>query len=102
MKQKSRELWVKDGDRNTKFFHAFIIVHRRSNSIPSITMYNDLKIWDRDQIKNSSLNQFNVVFSSHNPIHDITLKDLIPQVINKDQNDNLIIIPSPFEVKITL
>lgn len=72
------ELWVKNRDGNTKFFHTSIIVHRRRNFIPLITLDNDLKTWGRDQIGNSFLNQFNSVFSSDNPILDTTLKYLLP------------------------
>lgn len=72
------ELWVKNRDGNTKFFHTSIIVHRRRNFIPLITLDNGLKTWGRDQIGNYFLNQFNSVFSSDNPILDTTLKYLLP------------------------
>ena len=35
-KQKSRELWLKEGDRNTKFVHLSTIIRRRWNHIDAI------------------------------------------------------------------
>ena len=35
-KQKSRELWLKEGDRNTKIFHLSTIIRRRRNHIDAI------------------------------------------------------------------
>jgi len=34
--QKSRELWLKQGDKNSKFFHLSTIIRRRSNHIDAI------------------------------------------------------------------
>ena len=35
-RQKTREIWLKEGDRNTGFFHRMANSHRRRNSITSI------------------------------------------------------------------
>ena len=35
-RQKSREKWVQDGDRNTKFFHLTTMVRRRRNKIDGL------------------------------------------------------------------
>ena len=35
-RQKSREVWVKEGDRNTRFFHNMANAHRRHNDSVSL------------------------------------------------------------------
>ena len=35
-RQKSREVWLKEGDRNTGFFHKMVNAHRRRNNVDRI------------------------------------------------------------------
>ena len=51
-RQKSKEIWLKEGDRNTGFFHRMTNSHRRRNSIRSIRIVEDFsrslrlkKVW---------------------------------------------------------
>ncbi|KAL8160998.1 hypothetical protein V2J09_012487 [Rumex salicifolius] len=50
-KQKSRELWLKGGDRNTAFFHASTIVRRRYNSIISLQDESDVWLVNKEDIE---------------------------------------------------
>ena len=36
LRQKSREIWLKEGDRNTGFFHRMVNSHKRGNHIIKI------------------------------------------------------------------
>ena len=49
-RQKSREIWLKEGDRNTGFFHRMTNSHRRRNSISSIRI-NGRNLVKEDEVK---------------------------------------------------
>lgn len=49
-KQKLRELWHKDGDRNTKFFHVSTFQRRKSNHTAALKINERDWIWDRQKI----------------------------------------------------
>nr|KYP46578.1 Transposon TX1 uncharacterized [Cajanus cajan] len=54
--QKSREKWVRFGDRNTTFFHAQTLSHRRRNKIrglflPDGTWHTELEVLQREAIR---------------------------------------------------
>ena len=48
-RQKSRAIWLKEGDENTKFFHRLANSHRRYNSISSL-LINGVMSTDQESI----------------------------------------------------
>lgn len=59
--QNSRISWLKDGDRNTKFFHVIASNRRRKNTIQSIDV-NGATIDDPGRIKNEAVSFFKGIF----------------------------------------
>ena len=49
-KQKSRELWLREGDRNSKFFHLSTVIRKRNNRINEIKLDDGSWLHGREQI----------------------------------------------------
>ena len=62
-RQKSRETWLKEGDKNTGFFHRTANAHRRRNYIKSISI-NGRKLEKEAEIKYGLVAAFQILFSA--------------------------------------
>ncbi|GLT55575.1 hypothetical protein SLA2020_286860 [Shorea laevis] len=61
-RQKSRALWLKEGDNNTKFFHRLANSNRRHNSIESLVVDGDT-IVDSDRIKDHIVEFYKTLYA---------------------------------------
>ena len=61
-RQKSRETWLKEGDRNTGFFHRMANAHRRRNYLKSISI-NGRKLDTEAEIKEGLVNAYQNLLS---------------------------------------
>ncbi|XP_030970473.1 uncharacterized protein LOC115990841 [Quercus lobata] len=100
-RQKSRELWLKLGDKNFKFFHLSMIICRRNNNIDAIKKEDGTWIHDSNQIRKLFRNNFVDLFKEDIdfPEH---VEHLILPCITEEENEMLERIPSPEEIKDTL
>ena len=64
-RQKSREIWLKEGDRNTGFFHRMANSHRRRNSISSISI-NGRRLVKEAEVKEGLVGAFQSLLSASN------------------------------------
>lgn len=81
--QKSRELWLKEVDRNSKFFHLSIVIRRRRNNIRAIWIEGKW-IQEEEEIAEFFIKNFQNLFSSNQPSISNDLDELIPACITEE------------------
>jgi hypothetical protein len=83
-KQRSKELWLKCGDKNTKFFYACASQRRRKNFIYKIKDGRG-RLWERgEEVENAFVEYFSNLYSSSNcGAAEINLQGLEDRVSNE-------------------
>ncbi|KAL6322576.1 hypothetical protein AAG906_009887 [Vitis piasezkii] len=61
-RQRSRELWLKEGDNNTRFFHRMANVHSRRNWLSKLKV-DDCWHTEESDLKNSVVGAFNKLYT---------------------------------------
>ena len=56
-------MWLKEGDRNTGFFHKMVNAHRRRNSVDRIRI-NGVWLTKENEIKKGIVNAFRSLLSN--------------------------------------
>ena len=85
-RQRSRTLYLKDGDRNTRFFHYKATQRKRQNHIAGIRNHVDEWCTEQSQISDMFLDYYNQLFTSSNPIELTAKIDFIPRVVIEEMN----------------
>ncbi|XP_030946023.1 uncharacterized protein LOC115970543 [Quercus lobata] len=99
--KKSRELWLKLGDKNTKFPPS-IVIKRKRNSIDAIRDDNSLWITEGNSIRTAFLEHFKNLFQQSKFDFSPHLEHLVLLCIIEDENFELCRIPTPDEIKSVL
>lgn len=95
-KRRSRDNWLKWGDRNTKWFHKSATMRKSRNLIRGITNDSGSWITDSDQLDQIFVSYFQNMFTSINPdeaIFNAALKEIHCKV-SAEMNDKLL---APFD-----
>lgn len=82
-RQRGKNQWAKEGDRNTRFFHAKASKRKRNNSISGL--FNGVGIWTEDmgEVEGIIQEYFGSLFQSSNPdsaVIDEILEAVVPVV----------------------
>ena len=98
-KQKSREIWLRNGDRNTRFFHLSTIIRRRQDSIDTIR--SDFGDWiiEKKDIYSHIEDKFKSLFTEEEISCPPDLGNLMLPVISPEDNAELCKILSAEEIK---
>lgn len=97
--KKSRELWLKHGDRNSKFFHLSTIVRRRRNNISEIKLEDGSRLLERKEIENYFMEKFKDLYSFENPHVPKELARLFRKEISDQENVELCKVPTNEEIR---
>uniref|UniRef100_A0A803QNY7 Reverse transcriptase n=1 Tax=Cannabis sativa TaxID=3483 RepID=A0A803QNY7_CANSA len=97
-RQKSREIWLKVGDRNSKFFHASTVIRRRRNGITAIK--NTVGGWETKTHRMGTVfnDFFGELYKAEGTTLDDDFYDLFSPLVTVEENTMLKGIPSHEEV----
>ena len=101
-RQRSKCLWLKKGDRNTKYFHAMASSRRRNNLI--LKVRDERNIWQmqEERIVAVFLEYFNSIFTTSTPTEMKYIFEKVEGRITEDMNGMLMKEFTKEEVRSTL
>ena len=88
-RQRSKQLWLQSGDKNTKYFHASCNSRRRSNHIQKLKDDNGVWLNWQSGLQHYILSHYQNLFTASNTDASRVL-ECIPQSINQIQNSELV------------
>eukprot|EP00253_Pinus_taeda_P011623 PITA_11623 len=92
-RQKSRIKWLRQGERNTKFFHQAMIKHRQRNMILSIKDKNGNRVVEQAEIEQVLMDHHKEILSEPQADRMHAIQEIcstIPRLVTEHQNKALI------------
>ncbi|XP_075092579.1 uncharacterized protein LOC142172788 [Nicotiana tabacum] len=100
--QKAGMTWFKEGDRNTKFFHAQVIGRRKRLQLNRIQTSGGTWIEEEQEIAEEAIKFYEEQFTEAATPLSFDILEHVPNMINNEQNAELIKQPTKEEVKVAV
>ena len=88
-RQRSKIPWLRDGDRNTRFFHSKASQRRRRNYITKLHDANGGWCSSQDQVNATIVDFYHNLFTSGSPSNFKEVIETIPHVVTDEMNEML-------------
>ncbi|XP_019093251.1 PREDICTED: uncharacterized protein LOC109129453 [Camelina sativa] len=98
-KQRSRQLWLTLGDKNTGYFHAATKSRRALNNIAVMESAAGNPVYEEKEIVKAIIDYFQQIFTSQNGNGRNVVQEALTCCITQDINETLIKLPSTEEIK---
>ncbi|KAK1584321.1 hypothetical protein Q3G72_031946 [Acer saccharum] len=101
-RQKSRTTWLKEGDKNTKFFHLTTMIRRRYNKLEGLKDEDGIWRCEKEDMQAIALSYFTKLFSGQPPQDSYDRLPRFFPVLEGDLNEELNRVVCDEEVKLGL
>ena len=85
-KQRSRALWLKEGDHNTKFFHNRASHRYKRNRIEELKNEAGVVCTNEEEISDILIDYYQQLFTTASPTHVEEVLRVVPSIIIEEQN----------------
>ncbi|RYR27722.1 hypothetical protein Ahy_B01g051758 [Arachis hypogaea] len=96
--QKSREMWIIDGDRNTRYYHTRTIIRRRKNKILKLRNNEGTWVEDQEELANLAINFFTRLYQEQGDTIQLQSSKSYSK-IQEDVKRNMDVMPTGEEIK---
>ncbi|CAL1384096.1 unnamed protein product [Linum trigynum] len=97
--QRSRVSWLKEGDKNTNFFHTSTVHRKQRNKIASLKDDQGNIIIQQEEIADHVSNHFQSHFTKSTPAPDTCILEDFPKLVTDEMNFDLCKPPTEEEIK---
>ncbi|MCH80235.1 hypothetical protein A2U01_0001001 [Trifolium medium] len=94
-KQRAKIYWLRDGDTNSRFFHATASARKKRNEITHLKKDDGQVAQNQHEVCEVAKNYFEQLFSPGQQGHDTVLNYIIPSITEADNNQ----LTTPFQIK---